>query len=1024
MASYDKDPGSTAFYRAHATKPIRYGKPLAAANTQSYQPSGANRGGSGGAVAAPVSTLAGIPPSPLLTELMNKGLIKEGMPPEQVLAILQLGEMRGGVAIDVDALIKQIEADYKNYTGDILTAGQDWMQNLMGTAYDPNDPNARMFADDPIFSSYAGGMTQMDETAQQNLLTDTEWFRKAQQADQAYYDTMMAGIANGTIAGAAATGGGGGGGGGRRGGRHYGGGGGGGGSGDGSGDLGFGDTRTEVKSNEGVDTRDVLTETGYNPGALHQLADLATTPEEREFFIRLIDLSEQNPRGIGQAIQQELDQASTVLGQSNDIATNNALWQQNLPGTWEAAKADYLARTGQGFGDNPATEDVTETGLYPLGEAPILSLDPNQAARDEAFRQLLVRGQDPLQGRAPTSRDEMELLAQAGVDTKNTFAESSAGPTLEQHYQDLLSGNVPAAGQDHRLTKTSGAGPGPGLAPMESWPDIIANYQAGGVPNAGATTNVPALSVASPGVPAYPLTYPVDSSHMGDTIAAPSPGNTTQPIGVNEYGQPIYDLVNPGATSDAQQARIRNIRNSLDIPKILAGIKGMVNTPDDLSPEAQVGVAASSGSPFSPPNFTATGDGWHPGDPIMAQDQMSGYQPGQIPPATINGQPNPAYQEYLNSQGSTANTEYEGTGGGYQPGGLQSGGMPGSGQGVAPLSKMQQMLLSLQTRLGAGDKQLPTNPAVPNTTAPPVGNKTLADPYDIAAAYTSGATKTAPENPAVPVGPPPSPYANEKQTGVPKWADLFAGGQIRPDMATPLQDWSWGALEQRMSDAGIGGNRQDRNAYRTIEVDPGTYYQHPLVSDEDAAHAQQVLDWIGPESQFQQLNRELNPNWNMTPTKAQSTTTVGTSIDLNQSARTYSDAAAAAGAVGLPKNATDPAQYDVVLPEDQASFGIPVDTTLDPSSYDYDTSFGDLGFHPQNDFTAGLINAAVGRLNAPKVTSQPSSRKVFHSPGTKKYVPSHGGTKVKSNYAGGVKTLRTPMSPTRTSDSKKKRVRR
>src|SRR5215510_2450884 len=215
----------------------RLAQQIQAGQTSQYQPGGGNTGGGrggGGGVAAPVSTLAAIPDSPLKAELIKKGLLKEGMPVEQALAILQLGQMRGGVAIDVEALMKEIQADYENYSGNIFSDARDWMKDLYGTAgpqtlgkppagaqyangtwTDANgkvigfsaaedspiysDQNSLMFAQDPIWADTAGGLSQMQETGEQNLQTDLNWFRKQQEADQAYYDQMMTGISTGTI---------------------------------------------------------------------------------------------------------------------------------------------------------------------------------------------------------------------------------------------------------------------------------------------------------------------------------------------------------------------------------------------------------------------------------------------------------------------------------------------------------------------------------------------------------------------------------------------------------------------------------------------------------------------------------------------------------------------------------------------------------------------------------------------------------------------------------------------------------
>ena len=361
-----------------------------AANTGGLGPrtnSGGGGGGGGGA-AAPVSTLAGLPKSALLDTLVKNGLIKEGMPPEQSLAILKYAQLREGVPINVEELMKLVSADYAKTTGDITTAGQEWMHQLLGTAapitpqpgwnYENgqwldeqgnlvgtapvedaqqimpagiSDPNAAMFYQDPIFSSYAGGLAQMDETADTNEATDLAWFRKEQEAQETYYNDMMNAISTGTlpVGAAAAGGGGGGGGGGGRGGGGYGGGGGGG-SGDAS------DLRTTLTNDEtSTETaRDKVLET--NPGFRTDMLNYAAQfgPEVADQIEEILNLT---PSGRGQDVLAALEEAQLNMDTQNatyeDIQENNRMWGLNQPAEFRRLLDQYEQMTGLSLGDDP-----------------------------------------------------------------------------------------------------------------------------------------------------------------------------------------------------------------------------------------------------------------------------------------------------------------------------------------------------------------------------------------------------------------------------------------------------------------------------------------------------------------------------------------------------------------------------------------------------------------------------------------------------------------------------------------------
>lgn len=172
--------------------------------------------------AAPVSTL---PDLPIVKELVKQGILREGMDPLQVQAILAIQGIMDANPLDIKALMDQLNANYAQYTGDVTGDAADWMQQMLGTYLGPNIPGSGvdasmqdLMAQDPLFTNYAGGLEQMQETAGQNLATDQAWFLKEQQAQDAFYRQLMAGIASGTIPvgpEVPVTGGGGGGGGGR-----------------------------------------------------------------------------------------------------------------------------------------------------------------------------------------------------------------------------------------------------------------------------------------------------------------------------------------------------------------------------------------------------------------------------------------------------------------------------------------------------------------------------------------------------------------------------------------------------------------------------------------------------------------------------------------------------------------------------------------------------------------------------------------------------------------------------------------
>jgi hypothetical protein len=104
-----------------------------AANTQNFNaPVSGGGGGGGGGGSAPVSTLASLPQTAQIKDLIAKGILKEGMPMEQIQAILSVSGLAGRVPIDIAALKAQLAQDYATTTGGILGMGSAWMRQMFG----------------------------------------------------------------------------------------------------------------------------------------------------------------------------------------------------------------------------------------------------------------------------------------------------------------------------------------------------------------------------------------------------------------------------------------------------------------------------------------------------------------------------------------------------------------------------------------------------------------------------------------------------------------------------------------------------------------------------------------------------------------------------------------------------------------------------------------------------------------------------------------------------------------------------
>ena len=343
---------SKAKQLANIAKVVAGLKKVQAANTQGLarpSPSGTNRGGSSGAVGAPVSTLASLPQTPELQALIQQGIIREGMPPEQALAIMSISKLGSQVPIDIAALKASVEGNYEKYTGDITGAGADWMKQIMGQNM-PTDPAmAALYAQDPLFTGYAGSLAQMDETADTNLATDLAWFDKQQSAYGDYYNSLLAGAQAGTLLPAAAGGGGGGGGGGRRGGGGYGGGGGG-----GSGTAG--DLKTTLSGSETLTDTATDNVMEINPGFQTDMLNYVSQfgPGAADKMEEILNLTES---GRGQDVIAALEAEQINMDAQNatyqDVQENNRMWSSQQPTEFRKLLDQYEQMTGLSLGDDP-----------------------------------------------------------------------------------------------------------------------------------------------------------------------------------------------------------------------------------------------------------------------------------------------------------------------------------------------------------------------------------------------------------------------------------------------------------------------------------------------------------------------------------------------------------------------------------------------------------------------------------------------------------------------------------------------
>jgi hypothetical protein len=405
--------------------------PVQAANTQGMGYSASQNGG--GRVSAPVSTLAGLPQGPVLDDLLKRGIIKEGMPTEQALAILNLAQLSAGVGVDVKALMDQIKANYEGFSGDILSAGQNFMQQIMGANFDPNDPNAALWQNDPTLSSYAGGLAQMDELSDMNLTTDLAWFQKMEAAQQAYYDSMMAAVSSGQIPLGGSGGGGGGGGYGGGGRRRRGGG--------GDSDLDSGlweETDTRLRQLEQQQARATSNISANYPGWAEAILAANESPEYAATVNPLLNLN-QSPESFEGAGQEELDRLLAEIDASEQIAEGNEAWEAAAPTNLQILLQNVRNRTGYAGRDDPTTEEVENWNTIPQEwldtQAQMVNTNPIimdnqtqqlQAAQDRIFQMAY----DPEM--SPYSPEDIQRFAQISQQYFGAGQPALDAPTVNQ----------------------------------------------------------------------------------------------------------------------------------------------------------------------------------------------------------------------------------------------------------------------------------------------------------------------------------------------------------------------------------------------------------------------------------------------------------------------------------------------------------------------------------------------------------------------------------------------------------------
>jgi hypothetical protein len=952
----------------------------------------------------------------------------------------------------------------------------------------------------------------MGETADTNLASDQAWFRKNQEAQEQYYNDMMTAISTGAlpIGAAASGGGGGGGGGGGYGGRHYGGGGGG--SGGGDGNLGYGDTNTELTSNESLDSKATNTNTEYSPEFWRHLEAMGATPEEVDKINALIATSSQDPRGVQAAIQEEMDaNAANVISPFEDTQTNNQQWRQNIPDIWQGAVDEYLTRTGQRVDMEPSQVTKTDEGLLDeqVWDENYNILSPQEGltpAQQEAFdmyrinimgtpqededariEAIIRQAYDYTGGKPLMGAEELQHLAEAGITKKNEAASLTPAQTIAK-YRQFLAGNgqpvAPAPGEVDPNYVQHNYETGPGGVPGGTGPPLAASEDAAGVIPRPGPANVPPyipgggpfmggnpFNIGAPAVPqteeeqtaainqatgqndslqrqaqrlmgmvgntwgSYTRPPNVQTTSTGNpfNIGAPATAQTPEEQAaaiIRATGAPDSDTA-PGSTPAASpffdaliemgQQNGGSIMPPPVIPEYIPGGTGgnpfslggpqLQQTPEEQAAailQATGGNKPSFAEAMSTPEALRgrmAGNWGNAPGPILGpatsefgsvpppQPDESNWQ-GPIPPATINGIPNPTYQEYLTTtMGGVPNQEN-----------TQLPSATGGGPGNRP-SLVSAALQAIQSQ-PRGPKPI-DNPA-PNPT-----------PDILAAIKNAGAISglsgltpeitTAYNAKALPAVPDKSGVA---------WDPV---NNMGPGLLAALQGWSQEELEADVNSRNYLSTVEDRENYIANNVDPGQYYQDMpggITHDE----YNQALRWNDLLYQMAQETREgYNPNYSMVNTKNQQVNTAGSSIDLHAKRESWDPEAAIPTAVGALGDFSDPAVSDIVPPAGQANFGVPEvtptgqgqdepDYTLDPvqTGYAGQSFFIDPAKKRTLDIGNLLRRNAAQMLNIPATVEKPIPQ------------ASSGDGGGKKTYSGGRSNVKVTRKPVYVNDKKKR----
>jgi uncharacterized membrane protein YgcG len=283
-----------------------------------------------------------------------------------------------------------VDANYANLTGDVLSSGKNWMQDLYGRMVDPNDPNSALVQNDPALTGYAQSMSTIDETGDQNQATDDAWFDKMSANNTDMYKNMLIQMAAQAALPAGGSGSGGHGGGHGRG-HGYGGGGGSGGS-----TNGWKVPSNKLSNLTSATDTGTTTDTGFSPGYYDDLVSAASAqdPDLAALFQSVWETSTQDPRGVTQDTRKAL---TTAEEEAKRLELQRGLhqnWIQTSPGAVQSSIGRMISNRGGIRGDDPSTKDVIEPWYIPKKEGQntpqIIVPTPEQTEQNQTADELLA----------------------------------------------------------------------------------------------------------------------------------------------------------------------------------------------------------------------------------------------------------------------------------------------------------------------------------------------------------------------------------------------------------------------------------------------------------------------------------------------------------------------------------------------------------------------------------------------------------------------------------------------------------